>query len=532
MADIFISYARPTAKLTRAMAAALESIGHSVWFDEAIPAHRDYADMISEKLDGAQAVIVIWSAQAASSQWVRSEANRAREMGTLIQVRADSTRLPMPFDQIQCLDFQKWRGDTRAAAWQRLVATVDELISGEKRLAHAPEIRSGSPPLARRTLLYGAIATAAAAGLFGWSQMRPDKPSPEVEVLIQKAFGVLQDGSPGQVAQAISYLQEATQLAPNHAFAWGGLAFAHALNKFHVPVPARSGEDSRCRSAARSALDLDPDDVFGHCSVVVLIPPYRNWARLEARDRALASRFPGHPLANSLLADLLADLGRWNEAVAVQARIDRKRYVIPYSDRSIIQALWSAGEIQRAETMLAEAVERWPKHPAIWNQRIKFLTHSGRAGEAVRLLEDDSLHPEDYGDALRRSSLVTAKAIDGSADRESAVHENLAMLKTKSGDYLTYLNKKFSMAQLAAQRAAALGDLDTAFALLDGYYFARGAYAGLAPEAGDEDRMTSNLFEPPMSNLWPDPRFAVLTAGIGLDRYWQATKTKPDFRSA
>jgi tetratricopeptide (TPR) repeat protein len=531
MADIFISYARPTAKLTRTIAGALESAGHSVWFDEAIPAHRDYADVISEQLEEARAVIVIWSAQAAASQWVRSEANRAREKGTLIQLRADSTRLPMPFDQIQCLDFRRWRGDTRDPAWQRLVATINELILGEVRLSQA-KFEPRSPSIARRTLLYGAIATVAAVGLFGWDRFKPDKPSPEVEVRIQKAFGILQDGSPDEYAQAIVYLQEATQLAPHLAFAWGALAFGHALNKFHGPVSARAGADARSRSAARAALDLDPNEAFANCSLVALVPPYRNWARLESRNRNLAERFRKHPLPNSLLGDLLGDLGRWNDALDVQSNIDRKRFVIPLSDRSIIQTLWSAGKIQRAEAMLAEAVERWPKHPAIWNQRIKFLTHSGRADEAARLLEDTALHPAGYPEPLRRSSLETAKAIVGAADRDSAVRKNLAMLETGHGLFVTFLNRKFSMAQLVAQRAATLGDLDTAFALLDGYYFARGKFAGLAPEAGDEDRMTSNLFEPPMSNLWPDARFAALTREIGLDGHWRNTGKKPDFQSS
>lgn len=81
MADVFISYARPTARLTRAIASALEKQGYSVWFDEALPAHRAYGDVIQERLDEASAVLVIWSREATQSQWVRSEANRARERG-------------------------------------------------------------------------------------------------------------------------------------------------------------------------------------------------------------------------------------------------------------------------------------------------------------------------------------------------------------------------------------------------------------------------------------------------------------------
>src|SRR5258707_6245301 len=49
-----------------------------IWWDADLPANRDYADVIEERLAGAKAVLVLWSAEAVKSQWVRSEADRAR----------------------------------------------------------------------------------------------------------------------------------------------------------------------------------------------------------------------------------------------------------------------------------------------------------------------------------------------------------------------------------------------------------------------------------------------------------------------
>ena len=533
LADVFISYARATDELARSIAEALRQRGLSIWIDEELPANRVFSDVISEQLDKAKAVVVIWSEAAARSQWVRSEANRARELGKLVQICVDTARLPLPFDQTHCLDFSDWRGTTETNDWQRLAASIDELVSGEARVApQAIGSHGERRAIGRRPFLYAAAATAAvgAAALFGWTRSRPYKPPPEAEVLMQKAFAIMQDQSTDDLGQATVYLQEATRLAPDYPFAWGVLAFSHSLNRYHVPVAARSGEDARCRSAARTALDLDPEETFATCSLVILVPPYRNWAKLEARNRALANKYRHHPLANSLLADLLGDFGRWKDAVGVQSNIDRKRFLIPLSDRSIIQSLWSAGEIQRAEALLAEAVERWPKHPAIWNQRIKFLTHSGRADESARLLEDKSLHPAGYSEALLNASLMTAKALSGAVDRRLAVQANLVLLEAEPGHFLAWLNRKFSIGQLVAQRAAALGESDTAFAILDGYYFARGPFAKLAPVAGDEDRMTSNLFEPAMSQLWRDRRFGRLVDEIGLEKYWRDSSSMPDFR--
>ena len=51
----------------------------SVWRDDELPAHRAYAEVIEERLKSAKAVVVLWSAEAAKSQWVRAEADAARD---------------------------------------------------------------------------------------------------------------------------------------------------------------------------------------------------------------------------------------------------------------------------------------------------------------------------------------------------------------------------------------------------------------------------------------------------------------------
>ena len=124
MTDIFISYARSTAPQAQQIAEALRALGYGVWRDDELPAHRAYAEVIEERLQAARAVVVIWSAEAAKSQWVFSEANRAREDGKLIQLRLDDTRLPMPFDTIQCADLSGWTGDVNAPGWRKVADSI------------------------------------------------------------------------------------------------------------------------------------------------------------------------------------------------------------------------------------------------------------------------------------------------------------------------------------------------------------------------------------------------------------------------
>jgi adenylate cyclase len=130
MSDIFISYARSTASQAHTVAEALRGLGYDVWRDDELPAHRSYGEVIEERLKAAKAVVVIWSAEAVKSQWVFSEANRAREDGKLVQLSVEAMRLPMPFDSIQCADLIGWTGDLDAHDWRKVVASVGDLVGG------------------------------------------------------------------------------------------------------------------------------------------------------------------------------------------------------------------------------------------------------------------------------------------------------------------------------------------------------------------------------------------------------------------
>ena len=127
MSDVFVSYARPDEPQAKRVAGALRSLGYEVWRDDELPAHRAYSDVIEERLKLAKAVVVLWSAEAARSQWVRAEADAARSAGTLVQALLDGTIPPMPFNQIQCADLQDWNGSAETQGWRKLAASVAAL---------------------------------------------------------------------------------------------------------------------------------------------------------------------------------------------------------------------------------------------------------------------------------------------------------------------------------------------------------------------------------------------------------------------
>ena len=101
MADVFISYSKARADLTRALADDLEQKGVKVWWDTDMLAGESFRQRIQTELKTCKAAIVIWTPESVASDYVLSEAERARIAGKLIQVRTSDVLpddLPTPFD--------------------------------------------------------------------------------------------------------------------------------------------------------------------------------------------------------------------------------------------------------------------------------------------------------------------------------------------------------------------------------------------------------------------------------------------------
>ena len=124
MSDVFISYAHSTAAQASRIAEALKALGYRVWRDDELPVHRAYADVIAERVEAAKAVVVVWSDDAVRSEWVRSEADKARADHKLVQLNLDGAELPMPFDQIRCVDMAGWAGDPDDPSWRTVVGSI------------------------------------------------------------------------------------------------------------------------------------------------------------------------------------------------------------------------------------------------------------------------------------------------------------------------------------------------------------------------------------------------------------------------
>lgn len=150
MVDVFISYSRSNQDVVRRLADAVKRLGYDVWWDDELPPHLSYGDVITEKIGEAKAAIVVWSEGSTGSEWVRAEADLARNQKKLIQTSIDDCMPPMPFNQIQFASLGDWDGAADHSGWRKVQASLNALC-GPPPAGSVPPV-SSVPPLAQGTL--------------------------------------------------------------------------------------------------------------------------------------------------------------------------------------------------------------------------------------------------------------------------------------------------------------------------------------------------------------------------------------------
>jgi TolB-like protein/tetratricopeptide (TPR) repeat protein len=168
---VFVSYARADEKAAKAIIRIIERAGYGVWWDGLIPGGERFSARISDALEGARAIAVLWSAHSMQSNWVQDEAAFARDHHRLVPISIDGTEPPLGFRQLQCIDISK--GGPRASnpAIHRALQAIAEMMDRP----FAPDaVRFGGRGINRRAaMLGGSVLAVGAAALAGWSFLRP-----------------------------------------------------------------------------------------------------------------------------------------------------------------------------------------------------------------------------------------------------------------------------------------------------------------------------------------------------------------------
>ncbi len=133
MTDIFLSYKREDRVHAKAIAEFLVAEGYDVWWDIELLPGDQFADEINAVLQIARAVVVLWTPEATSSSWVKSEAMLGLRRNNLVPVMLRESQVPVPFNSIQTLDLTGWSREPQDPALQVLLAAIGRQLGESRR---------------------------------------------------------------------------------------------------------------------------------------------------------------------------------------------------------------------------------------------------------------------------------------------------------------------------------------------------------------------------------------------------------------
>jgi TPR repeat protein len=131
MPDIFISYKKEEQETASTLATRLTEAGYDVWWDDALLAGERYEDEIASVLDQSRAVVVLWSRQSVKSDWVKAEAESARQQKKAFPVIIDDmspAQMPLLYRGMHAARFTNWTGETTHPGYIELIGSIEDRI--------------------------------------------------------------------------------------------------------------------------------------------------------------------------------------------------------------------------------------------------------------------------------------------------------------------------------------------------------------------------------------------------------------------
>jgi hypothetical protein len=203
---IFLSYARADRAWAQQLIRALESAmpapqRFEIWWDALLEGGENFLPSTEAALEGADVVMVLWSATSVASHWVRDEATSGRDRRRLVPISIDGIMPPLGFRQFQVIDMAGWQGVSDALL-ARVISAVHSVAGTAPPPAAITLASATASPLPgqtvkaaginRRLLLAGGGAVlTAGAGVLGWRQFGRDTNADTVAATAANSIAVL-----------------------------------------------------------------------------------------------------------------------------------------------------------------------------------------------------------------------------------------------------------------------------------------------------------------------------------------------------
>ena len=388
----------------------------------------------------------------------------------------------------------------------------------------AESITGKAGELTRRAAV--GLAGAVVVGITAPWILQQDKVGQRVDLLIGQSEQALRAGTAESDQKAVAWLEQAVELRPEHARAWGRLALARTYTAEYARPDEADTALAGVQDAARRALALDDQQVDALSALAILPPYYGDWLAAEKRMNAVLALDPSHLPTRDARSFMLSAVGRERAGSLDRVKMAAADPLHAIYQYRAIYAHWMLGQMGELDRAADRALQLWPKHPGVWFARFHTLALTGRADRALQHVNNADARPALPPwliDLLRAAStaLITRKPADIAIASEGIVGA---------------VSRSPRQSVMAVTLLCGLGEIDRAFEVSDAYLLERGDLIasvrwprGPKAKSDDRRRKTNMLFLPSASVMRADPRFAVLMQRTGLADYWKAVGVRPDY---
>lgn len=144
MSEVFISYNRASASITKGLASDIEALGHVVWLDQELSGGQAWWDKILARIRSCDLFVFVLDQKALDSTACRREFGYAARLGktvlpVLVADGISTNLLPVELSRIQFIDYRT-QDRTSALALARAIASVPPAPPLPDPLPAAPEV--------------------------------------------------------------------------------------------------------------------------------------------------------------------------------------------------------------------------------------------------------------------------------------------------------------------------------------------------------------------------------------------------------
>ena len=308
---------------------------------------------------------------------------------------------------------------------------------------------------------------------------------------------------PQHMKEALAYFQQAVEMDPAYAQAYGGMADSYTILAFFRSVPLEDGVQ-KAKAASRKALELNPSLAEGYCGLANVAFVHREWEEASTQALRCVELNPNLPAAHQIYAWTLQHQGKLEEGLAEQKRVLELDPVSFVGNSFLAFSYELLHDFDLAIAVEKKLIERNAKNPDLHDRLATYYEEKGDYEHAAKE-EEMALtmrRKVDQAEKLRR-----AYAKDGS---RGFLKAEIALWNDPQqvDDYDPYS---------VAQNYSLLGDAENAFRWLDNAYEYR--------DKGDP--MQDICCLPVLDNIRSDPRFKAFLIRMG---YPPSVSIQLDFR--